>query len=90
MGPLVPEFADHGRRGRDARTLDDLVRIEDQGLGMAPFLEGNVPFAERLQILLLDLSVIGKENVKSFCLGEHRGSDAAFRSAQYYDPGHAI
>ena len=80
--PLLAQGLDHGRRAGNAGALDDLVRIEDL-LGRVPaLLEGDVPLLQRGEVLVLDLPVVGQEDVESLDFREHGGSDAALCSSQ--------
>ena len=83
MRALRREGLHQRRRGGYSGTLYHLVRIHYALGGMTSLLEGNVPFAQRAGVFILDRSVVGEEYVESFDLCEHRGSYAALGPAQY-------
>ena len=82
--PLLAQGLDHRRGAGDARTLDDLVGIEDERRRMTALLEGDLPLLQGRQIFVLDLPVVGQEDVESLDFGEHCGAYAALCSSQYY------
>ena len=87
---LLAEGLHHGGRAGDARTLDDLVRIQDAFRGVPALLEGDVPLLQGLEVLVLDLPVVGQEDVESFYFRQHGGAHAALCSSQYYNSCHSV
>ncbi len=65
----------------DAGTLDDLIGVEDKLFSMMALLEVDFPFAQFLGEMLRNLSVVRKEHIESFHLGENSGSDTAFSTS---------
>ena len=86
--PLRPKLLHHRHGTRDARGLDDLVGIEDQFLRVTAFLEGNVPLLQRFDILVLDLPLVGQEDLMTFHFCEDGCAHSAFSAAQNHDSRH--
>ncbi len=77
MDALLLDLLHHRGIVRDARTLHHFVGIQDFILAMASLLERNVPFLQVIGVMVGYLAIVGKENVESFHLCKHGGTDSA-------------
>ncbi len=74
-----------GRRVGNAGGLDRLRGLEDQLLGVAPLLVGDLPLVEPGLVAVGDAAGVRQQDVEAFFLGEDRGAVAADAAAQYDD-----
>ena len=86
--PLRPELLHHRHGTRDARGLDDLVGVEDQFLRVVAFLVGNVPLLQGFDIFVLDLPLVGQEDLVTFHFCKDGCAHSAFGAAQNDDSRH--
>ena len=86
----LDSLGDHRSRIGDARTLDNLVGIEDEALRMLSFLPGNAAFVEHLLIAWSYLRHVTHKHVETFFLRQHSSTGSAFSCSKYYDSFHFI
>jgi hypothetical protein len=63
-------------------AFDDFVGVEDVGVGVLPFLEGDAPLGEEFLVFRRDGGEIREEGVKAFGAGKNGGTGAAFSTTQ--------
>ena len=78
---LLHHLLHHRGCGRDAGTLDDLVCVEDEILGMSALLVRYLPLVEHGCVILGNLTHIREEHIITFNLCEDCGAYSAFASA---------